>query len=163
LLGGGITKSLNISQNGIPKINMVEIGGYVFEIDRAARYSTDNLDDVISIHCTLQVNYINQGSNIENISIYGVSPFDINWSHITYCEVQCLTADEEDFRTTIVADGTNIYYRSDSDGVIEAIMDNSETSHCNANIATAVMNRNGTVKIIFDTPEKGFKVTIQIK
>ena len=36
--GGGITKSLNISQNGVPKINMVEIGGYVFEIDRARRY-----------------------------------------------------------------------------------------------------------------------------
>lgn len=46
--------------------------------------------------------------------------------------------------------------------VKEAVMNYSEVSYCNANIAAAVGNANESVEIIFNTPGKGFKVTIQI-
>lgn len=142
---------------------MVEIGGYVFEIDRAKRYWNEDTSSLISINCIVSVEHINQGSNIENVSIYNVDGFDINWDLVTDCGIQCLAAYEEDFRTTIQNnEGTNMYYRSDSGGVIEAIMDRNEVSYCNANIAAAVSNANGSVEIIFNTPGKGFKVTIQI-
>lgn len=161
--GGGIIKSLNIYQNGVSKINMVEIGGYVFEIDRAINYWNEDVSSLISVNCILSVEHINLKSNIENVSIYNVDGFDINWDLVTDCEIQCLAAYEEDFRTTIQNnEGTNMYYRSDSGGVIEAIMDRNEVSYCNANIAAAVSNANGSVEIIFNTPGKGFKVTIQI-
>ena len=163
ITGEGITKSLNISQNGVSKIDMIEIGGHAFDINSAIRYSTDYTDNLISIHCILSAKNIHLGTTIENITVYGVTPFDINWSSVTDCGVQCLTAGVEDFITTIYANGTNIYYNnSDWNGIIEAIMDYSETSYCNANIATAVMNGRGTVEIIFNAPGKGFKVTIQI-
>lgn len=161
--GGEISKTLNVNQKGLNKINMVEIGGYVFEIDRARRYWNEDISSLISINCILSVEHINQGSNIENVSIYNIDDFDIDWDLVTDCEIQCLAAYEEDFRTTIQNnEGTNMYHRSDSGGVIEAIMNYSEVSYCNANIAAAVGNANGSVEIIFNTPGKGFKVTIQI-
>lgn len=142
---------------------MVEIGGYVFEIDRARRYWNEDTFNLISVNCILSVKHINQGSNIENVSIYNMDGFGIDWDLVTDCEIQCLAAYEEDFRTTIQNnEGTNMYYRSDSGGVIEAVMNYSEVSYCNANIAAAVGNANGSVEIIFNTPGKGFKVTIQI-
>ena len=161
--GEGVNKTINITQNSIPKINMVEIGGYVFEIDRARRYWNEDISSLISVNCILSVEHINQGSNIENVSIYNMDGFGIDWDLVTDCEIQCLAAYGEDFRTTIQNnEGTNMYYRSDSGGVIEAVMNYSEVSYCNANIAAAVGNANGSVEIIFNTPGKGFKVTIQI-
>lgn len=161
--GGEVNKTINITQNCVPKINMIEIGGYVFEIDRARSYWNEDTFSLISVNCILSVEHINQGSNIENVSIYNIDGFGIDWDLVTDCEIQCLAAYEEDFRTTIQNNGgTNMYYRSDSGGVIEAVMNYSEVSYCNANIAAAVGNANGSVEIIFNTPGKGFKVTIQI-
>ena len=138
---------------------MVEIGGYVFEIDRARRYQNEDTSSLISVNCILSVEHINQGSNIENVSIYNMDGFDIDWDLVTDCEIQCLIAYEEDFRTTIQNnEGTNMYYRSDSGSVIEAVMNYSEVSYCNANIAAAVGNANGSVEIIFNTPEKVLKL-----
>lgn len=142
---------------------MVEIGGYVFEIDRARRYQNEDTSSLISVNCILSVEHINQGSNIENVSIYNMDGFGIDWDLVTDYEIQCLAAYEEDFRTTIQNnEGTNMYYRSDSGSVIEAVMNYNEVSYCNANIAAAVGNANGSVEIIFNTPGKGFKVIIQI-
>ena len=114
---------------------------------------------MISVNCILSVEHINQGSNIENVSIYNMDGFGIDWDLVTDCEIQCLIAYEEDFRTTIQNnEGTNMYYRSDSGSVIEAVMNYSEVSYCNANIAAAVGNANGSVEIIFNTPEKVLKL-----
>lgn len=142
---------------------MVEIGGYVFEIDRARRYWNEDISSLISVNCILSVEHINQGSNIENVSIYNIDDFGIDWNLVTDCEIKCLATYEEDFRTTIQNnEGTNMYYRSDSRSVIEAVMNYNEVSYCNANIAAAVGNANGSVEIIFNILGKGFKVTIQI-
>lgn len=56
---------------------------------------------MISVNCILSVEHINQGSNIENVSIYNMDGFGIDWDLVTDYEIQCLAAYEEDFRTTI--------------------------------------------------------------
>lgn len=66
---------------------MVEIGGYVFEIDRARRYWNEDISSLISVNCILSVEHINQGSNIENVSIYNMDGFGIDWNLVTDCEI----------------------------------------------------------------------------